>query len=422
MAAIRSLDDVFLEGRTVLLRIDANLPIHPVTNEFLDDGRLQAVLGTINRLVKSKIVILTHQSRPGKKDFTSTSGHARELQRLLGRTVRFVDDIHGERAMTAIGSLEVGDILMLNNMRMDPEEMSCNGAGFSKQYETQLVQRLSSVADAFVNDAFACAHRSSPSITGFTHALPCIAGDLMLAEHRALSSVFGKPARPCIAVLGGIKVDDSVRVASHMLESGVVDEIWPVGGVANMFLEVMGHSLGEASSSFLKESLGDDWSLTRDKIRGILALHADKFRLPTDLAVNENDVRVGLSVENLPSSKPIHDIGIASAIAVSSAIMGASTVIMNGPAGVFEVEAFSFGTHEIINACAETNAHVVIGGGHTSALISKRGLSHKMGHVSTGGGACLEFLAGASLPAFESLEVSSERFEVRLDELSVEHQ
>ena len=418
---ILSLDDVFLEDRTVLLRIDANCPLNPETHEFLDDMRLRAVVGTINRLVRSKVVILTHQSRPGRKDFTSTSGHARELQRLLGRTVRFVDDIHGERAMQAIESLEAGDILMLDNARMDPEEVSCKGADLDRQFETQIVQRLSSVTDAFVNDAFACSHRNSPSITGFTHALPCIAGDLMLAEHHALSDVLSEPERPCIAVLGGIKVDDSVRVVSNMLENGIADEVWPVGGVANMFLEVMGYQLGEQSSAFLKNELGSEWEPTCDRIRGLLALYADRIVLPVDLAANVQGERVGLSLEDLPSEHPLMDIGVASTLALSAAIKNAGTVILNGPAGVFEIEAFSFGTIEVLNACAESDAHVVMGGGHTATLVSQRRLGRQMGHVSTGGGACLEFLAGGILPGFESLRISAKRFEVRLDELRAEN-
>ena len=180
MARVLTLDDVRLDGRTVLVRVDINSPLDPVTNVFLDDTRIRRVLPTLNRLSKSKVVLLVHQSRPGKKDFTSTLGHSRELGRLLGRNVRWIEDIHGEKALEAIEAMEDGDIIMLDNVRMDEQEISVKG-DFDTLSETTLVQNLAGVADAFVNDAFACAHRSSASIVGFTHLLPCIAGDLMLS-------------------------------------------------------------------------------------------------------------------------------------------------------------------------------------------------------------------------------------------------
>jgi phosphoglycerate kinase len=183
MTRVLSLDNVNVEGKTVLVRVDINSPLDPSTKEFLDDTRIRAIIPTLNRLSKSKTVLLAHQSRPGKDDFTSTLGHSRELGRVLGRNVKWVEDIHGQKAMEAIESLEDGDILILDNVRKDQEEVSFKG-DFHNMSETKFVQRLASVADLFVNDAFACAHRSSPSIVGFCNDLPCVAGELMRYESR----------------------------------------------------------------------------------------------------------------------------------------------------------------------------------------------------------------------------------------------
>ena len=200
MARVLTLDEVNLDGRTVLVRVDINSPMDPVTNVFLDDTRIRRIIPTLNRLSKSKVVLLAHQSRPGKKDFTSTLGHSRELGRLLGRNVKWVDDIYGKKALAAIEELENGDLLMLNNVRMDEEEVSAIG-DFVALSKTMMVQNLSLVADAFVNDAFACAHRSSPSIVGFTNTLPCIAGELMRHELAKLKQALENPQRPCIRYL-----------------------------------------------------------------------------------------------------------------------------------------------------------------------------------------------------------------------------
>ncbi len=420
MGAIRTLNDVFLDGKTVLLRIDGNSPLHPINNSFLDDTRLKAVIPTINKLNKTKLIILTHQSRPGKKDFTSTSSHAREFQRLLGRTVKFVDDICGEKAFSAIEEMKIGDILMLNNVRMHNEEMECKTNDYETQLDTNFVQRLSSIADVFVNDAFACAHRNSPSITGFTYALPCIAGSLMMNEINSLENVLSNPQKPCIGILGGIKVDDSVKVAKNMLKNNIADKIIVTGGVANLFLDISGVDIGEINRLFLKKELDKKWDKTCEDIQNILLHYSDKIILPTDIALNINGKRTDQPISNFQNEFHIFDLGIQSTLKASSVIKNAGSIILNGPAGVFELDDFKFGTIEIINACAESKAFVVVGGGHTATLISNLGLKKKIGHVSTGGGACLEFLAGEKLSGVESLEISAKRFGLTIKKLQRE--
>ena len=174
MASVLTLENVNVEGRTVIVRVDVNSPMAPDTKLFLDDTRIKAIVPTLNRLSKSKVVLLAHQSRPGKNDFTSTLGHARELGRILGRPVKWVDDLAGDKAMSAIEVMSDGDILMLNNVRMYDEEVNTKGT-FEDMAETQMVQKLASVADLFVYDAFACAHRATPSGVGFTNLIPCVA-------------------------------------------------------------------------------------------------------------------------------------------------------------------------------------------------------------------------------------------------------
>ena len=409
MAKVLTLDEVDLDGRTVLVRVDINSPMDPERNVFLDDTRIRRIIPTLNKLSKSKVILLSHQSRPGKKDFTSTLGHARELGRLLGRNVKWIDDIYGKKALTAIESLEDGELLMLNNVRMDDEEINTEG-DFNIMANTQMVQNLSMIADAFVNDAFACAHRSSPSIVGFTNTLPCIAGELMNYELSKLEQALKNPERPCIAVLGGIKVDDSVTVAENMLRGGTCDHVWVTGGVANLFLYLSGIEIGEINVNFLKGELGKSWDETIAKASKLLVDFPECIIMPSDVALHIEGNRVDHPIGNLPIEAPIFDMGITSIRALSKAIKSAGTIILNGPAGVFEQTDFALGTIEMLNACAEGNGYAVMGGGHTATLVSQRGLTSKMGHVSTGGGACLELLAGRLLPGVTSLEESAKQF------------
>ncbi|MGB1623710.1 MAG: phosphoglycerate kinase [Candidatus Poseidoniaceae archaeon] len=400
MGRVLTLDDVEVSGRTVLLRVDLNSPLDPRTKAFLDDTRIRAILPTLNRLSQAKVVILAHQSRPGKADFTSTLGHARELGRLLGRRVDWVDDVCGEHAMAAIESLQPGQVL----------ETSVKG-GHTITGQTQLVERLSSVVDLYVNDAFACAHRASPSITGFAHHLPCLTGVLMQQEIEALNKALQEPARPCLAVLGGIKVDDSIVVADNMLRAGTADEVWFTGGVANLMIELAGIDIGAQNHDFLVRELGPAWHPTIEMAKALLLDFGDKLHLPVDLAANVEGNRVDLTLEDLPIAAPLFDMGLTSIRRLSAAIKSAGTVILNGPAGVFEMDDFALGTVEMLNACAESDAFTVMGGGHTATLVVKRGLASRMGHVSTGGGACLDFMAGRPLPAVVALEASAAHFQ-----------
>jgi phosphoglycerate kinase len=298
---------------------------------------------------------------------------------------------------------------------MDPEEVSVKG-NFEKMAETKIIQRLSSVVDIFVNDAFACAHRNTPSIVGFTHTLPCVAGELMKREIDALDIALENPRRPCIAVVGGIKVEDSISIADNMLRKGIADQIWATGGVANLLVEYSGVDIGKTNHDFLVNELGDSYHKTVETAKAMLNDFSEKIMLPTDLAANVENNRVDLQIQDLPIEAPIFDIGINSTMTLSAAIKQAGTIILNGPAGVFELTDFALGTIEMLNACAESSGYVVVGGGHTATLIMNRGIDHKMGHLSTGGGACLNYLAGRLLPGIASLEYSAEKFKLKISQ------
>ena len=413
MARVLTLDNVNVDNKTVLVRVDINSPLRPDTKAFLDTTRIKAIVPTLNRLIGAKVVLLAHQSRPGKNDFTTTLGHSRELGRILGRPIKWVDDLAGEKAMNAIESLKVGEILMLNNVRMYDEELNSKG-NFHQLSETTIVQNLASVADLFVYDAFACAHRSTATGVGFTHLIPCVAGEVMNNEITKLDLALQNPARPCLAVLGGIKVDDSIAVADHMLRNNICDEFWATGGVANLLLELSGYNIGSVNHDFLVKELGKNWHHTVETAKALIVDFKEKIHLPVDVAANIEDNRVDIEVEKLPIEAPIFDLGIQSIRNLSAAIKNAGTVHLNGPAGVFERPDFAFGTIEMLNACAESKAYVVVGGGHTATLIVKHGLRNKMGHLSTGGGACLDYIAGKILPAVASLEASANAFTLNI--------
>ena len=418
MVDVLGLSDVDLDGKTVLMRVDLNSPLHPETGHFLDDMRLREMLPTLQRLGRSKVVLMSHQSRPGKADFTSLGGHARHLERLLRRPVRFIDGLADSRVLEAIDELSPGNILLLENVRFFSEETVIKG-DHKKLSATHMVRQLAEHVDVYVNDAFACAHRGSTSIVGFTSVLPCLAGDLMAKEVAALSRAVESPARPCIAVLGGIKMDDTVAVAENMLANDVADVVWLTGGAASLFLSVSGQDPGEASLAVLRRELGDTYEATVARAEQLWAAHRERLRLPTDVALNVGGERHDVLVGDLPSEHPIFDLGIASTRAVRHAIHEAGTIVLNGPAGVFELEPFALGTIEILTACAEAEGYAVMGGGHTAALVAQLGIAECMGHVSTGGGACLDFLAGRSMPGLDSLSESRALFEGRLTELGL---
>ncbi len=389
---------------TVMLRVDFNSPIDPSSNQILDDKRFREHLPTVQALEDTRLVVLTHQSRPGKKDYTTLEAHAAKLERLLGRPVTYVDDIFGRCAREAILDAERGDVLMLENLRFAAEENLTLKPEEAKK--TILVRRLASMADFYVNDAFGTAHRSQPSIVGLPLALPSVAGLLMEREVANLSRVFTGAPRPVTFVLGGTKVDDSIAVARNVLERRIADRVIVVGVVANVFLLAAGYDIGVPSTQLIDQMsyLGEV-----DKARDLLATYPDQISMPHSVAVRRGGERVEYPVDAIPEDAQVLDLGGESIKLLSQMIRESGTVVVNGPAGLFEEDQFAIGTFEILRA-ASTVQFSVVGGGHSGVAIERLGLEDRFSHISTGGGAAIEFLTGKKLPAIEALEMSRKIF------------
>ena len=419
VTGVLSLDDVSLDGKVVLLRVDVNSPMNPENMEFLDDRRFTEFLPTLDDLSSSKVVIISHQSRPGKLDFTSTEPHSKLLSRLTGRKVDFVPDVCGESAIKAIKSMENGDVLFLNNVRMLDEENSMKKASQQELAKSEIVRKLSSVADAYVTDAFATAHRSSPSLTGFTNEIPCIAGRLMKREINALRTAVYDPPRPYVAILGGIKCDDSLRVARNLIQNGSIDRIAMVGVVGNLMLWASGHDIGEGNREFIRKSLGEAFDETWQDSQKLVSEHQSLLFLPSDLAIEDGGTRKNIGLDDLPTNFPIYDIGIDTMMRLRPLLMEANCLLWNGPASYFEKSEFAYGTVEIMNMFTEATGVTIVGGGHTSALFNQRGKADQVSHNSTGGGSVLTMLSGGIMPVFESLEASDNKFRPLLRSLGI---
>jgi phosphoglycerate kinase len=401
---IGTIRELGCNGKTVLLRLDLNSPIDPTSNLILDDKRFREHLPTIRALSDSRVVIVTHQSRPGKKDFTTLEAHAEKLGHLLGMPVKYVDSIFGRHAREAVHAMKVGDVLMLENVRFNAEENLTLKPEEAKK--THLVKKLSSMGDVFVNDAFGTAHRSQPTIVGLPLAMRSAGGLLMEKEVSTLSKVFSGAPRPVCMVLGGTKVDDSIDVARHVLANGIADQVMVIGVVANVFLMAAGYNIGKPSSQLITQL---KYLPEVEKAKEILSLYRDRVVIPESVAVRQDNHRVEYPIDRIPEDTPVLDLGMDALAVLVQTLKKSGTVVLNGPAGVFEDIDFATGTYELLRAASKVEFSVV-GGGHTAAVIEKLGIEHDFTHISTGGGACIEFLTGKKLPAVDALEQSKKIF------------
>lgn len=395
-----TIDDFDMDNKTVLVRVDINSPVDPNTGSLLDDTRIKLHAGTIDEISKkgAKTVILAHQSRPGKKDFTTLQQHAKALSNILKRHVDYVDDIFGSNARERIKEMKKGDILLLENVRFYSEEILKRDP--KEQAETHMVKKLTPVADYFINDAFAAAHRSQPSLVGFALTLPAGAGRVMEIELNSLYNAMNNAEKPCVYVLGGVKVDDSIMVMENVLKNGSADYILTTGLVANIFLWASGIKIGKYNKQFIKDRNYCDFV---KKGKEMLKEFKGQIKMPVDVAICVNDKREEYGIKNIPN-KPIFDIGTETITEYAKCIRDAKTIFANGPAGVFEKEGFNIGTEDILNAIASSNGNSIIGGGHLAAAASHMGLSSGITHISSGGGASINLLAGEKLPVVEVLQ------------------
>jgi len=297
-----------------------------------------------------------------------------------------------------------GDYLLLQNTRFYSEEY-CLKKGFE---HTHIVKNLSSVADFFINDAFAAAHRAQTTLVGFKD-IPMIAGRLMESEIEMLGKFMALKDRPKVAVLGGAKVDDSIKVAKNFLENGVVDKILTGGVVGTIFLIAAGYDVGSGSMDFIKREFSDYQELI-SQAKELLQKHGDAIEIPRDVVVNMDGRRKGMGVEELPHEKPIYDIGLDTAVMYEEILKEAKGIIINGPMGVFELSEFAVGTFKAFHGAIESGGFKVAGGGHTIAALEKYGFKKYFDHVSTGGGSLISFLSGERMPVIEALKDSYSKF------------
>lgn len=395
-----TIDDFQLNNKTVLVRVDINSPVDPNTGIILDDTRMKLHAETITEIADkgAKTVILAHQSRPGKKDFTTLEQHAHALSKILGRPVIYVEDIFGCAARETIARLKPGEILLLENVRFYSEEVLKRDPHL--QAETHMVKKLSPVADYFINDAFATAHRSQASLVGFAFELPSGAGRVMEKELKTLYGAIKNVQRPCVYVLGGVKVDDSIMVMENVLENGSADLILTTGLVANIFLLASNTEIGKSNKEFIDKKGYSDFVKVAERL---IKKFKGKIIIPVDVAVSKDDKRLDVPINKIPDL-PIFDIGTETIKLYAQNIRKAKTIFANGPAGVFENPEFSVGTDDILNAIASSKGFSIIGGGHLAAAAVQMGFEGEMDHISSGGGASISLLGGEELPVVKVLE------------------
>ncbi len=407
MAKILTLDDFDFKGKTTLVRVDFNSPIDSNTKRILDDTRIRAHgESTIRELSQkgAKVVVLAHQGRPGDADFTPLKEHAEILGRILGKPVKYVDDVFGEEAQGAIKELKDGETLVLENVRTFVDEQK---KGTPEDHaKTEMVEKLAPLADVFVNDAFAAAHRAHVSMVGFTAVLPSAAGRIMERELKALGRVLQNPEKPCLYILGGAKADDSLRISQYVLKNNIADHILTGGVVGHLFLAAKEIDLGKPNMDLLEKN---ELMGLIPGIKEIMNNYPGKIEVPLDVAAEMDGKRQEISVNKLPTMYPIFDVGAETVQKYTSLIQDAKSIVISGPMGVYENKEFLFGTQKTLEAIAASKAFSLVGGGHTIAAVEEFGLVKKMGYVSTAGGALIEFLMGEQLPGVTALEKAAAR-------------
>ncbi|MEM0493261.1 MAG: phosphoglycerate kinase [Candidatus Thermoplasmatota archaeon] len=406
MKAFNTLDDFNVENKTVLLRVDYNMPLDKKTLDITDDTRIRLTLPTIRELIdkKAKTVILAHQGKQGSWDFISLDKHAKTLQKLLGKPVIFVDDTHGEKAKNAIKNLKQGEVLLLDNVRKFPSETDKKTP--EEHSKSELVQNLYPLASLFVNDAFAAAHRAQCSLIGFTSVLPSCAGRLMEKELTALEKMVNNPEKPSVFLFGGAKFSDVNATIDHLLKSNTADEILLTGLTANAFLKAIGYNLGDKNEEMFKEEGTPELF---NELKNIHTKYKNRIHLPVDFAVEKKGKRAEFRIEDLPVDENIFDIGDKTIEAYINIIRRAKTIFVSGPCGVFENPLFRKGTEKVFKAIADSSAFTIAGGGHTVAAIEQLKLRDKFSHISTGGGALEKYIMGAKLPVIEALKNAKNR-------------
>ena len=408
---IRTLDELPVRGKTVLCRVDINQPVDRGTGTLKSINRITACVPTIRELSEkgAKVVLLAHQGSDIEyKNFYTTRPHAKVLSELLGREVLWIDDVCGPAARDAIRNLNDGDVLLLDNVRFVSEEQTLFEMKLrlthEQQAKTLLVEKLAPLADCYVCDAFAAAHRDQPSLCGFEQVLPSAMGRLFEKEYCTVSEVMESPKRPCVFSLGGAKISDAFQMMQTVLSRGIADRILTGGLVANIFLIALGEKIGAGSEAFIERS---NYTEYYEKAQELYAVYGEKILLPKDLAWVENGTRFEAKLGEIPDSVGAIDIGHETADAYRACVLSAKTAFVNGPMGVFEQEPSEYGTKALWQALADTEAFTVLGGGDSITATEKYHLTDRIGYICTGGGALIRFLSGEELPVVKALRHGS---------------
>ncbi len=390
----KTVRDIDLKDKKVIVRCDFNVPLDE-NGKITDNRRIVGALDTIKYLLEqnAKIILVSHLGRPKgevKPEF-SLKPVAEELSRLLGKDVKLASDIIGESAKTLTSNMKSGDIVLLENIRFDAREEK-NDLEFAKQ--------LASMAEIYVNDAFGTAHRAHSSTAGIAQYLPAVSGFLMEKELNFLGTALENPERPFVAILGGAKVSDKIAVIDNLLNK--VNSLIIGGAMANTFIKAMGYNVGNSLCETDKIDLANEL-IEKAKLKNI------KLILPIDAKIgkefNKDTESKIVDINNVPEGWSIFDIGPKTIELYKKELENAKTIVWNGPVGLFEFDQFAIGTNSVAEILASLdNATTIIGGGDSAAAVEKSGLADKMTHISTGGGASLEFLEGKKLPGVECLQ------------------
>ena len=389
----KSVRDVDVAGKRVFVRVDFNVPVENGT--ITDDTRIRESLPTIRYLIErgAKVILASHMGRPKGQvvEELRLNLQAKRLSELLGKPVEKADESIGETVKAKIAAMKDGDVLLLENVRFHPGE---------EKNDPELAKAFAELADLYVNDAFGAAHRAHATTEGIARYLPAVSGFLMEKEIEVLGKALNNPDRPFTAIIGGSKVKDKIDVINKMLE--IADNVLIGGGLSYTFFKAQGIEIGK---SLLDKSKLDTVLGFIEKAKQL----GKNFRLPVDIVIaddfsaNANTKVVDITKEGIPADWEGVDIGPKTREIYADIIKNSKLVVWNGPMGVFEIEPFSHGTRAVAEACAETGAYTVIGGGDSAAAVEKFGLKDKMDHISTGGGASLEFMEGKKLPGVEAL-------------------
>ena len=391
---VLTLDDFDLKGKTVFLRVDMNCPINPETLEISGTKRIEEAIETLQSLKEAKVVIGSHQGRVGNNEYIGMDKHAKVLEKLMNRKIKYVEDAIGEAAQNAIKNLEDGEILLLDNLRLCAEE----NYEFTPENaaKTIMVSRLSKLFDLCVLDSFPSAHRSHPSIVGFAQVLPACAGRIVEREVRNLDEIMTVAKAPHVIVLGGSKIPDRLEAIKLLIQNGRADHVLLTGLIGNVFMRAQAR---------IKSPLGikrEDEVVA--KAHSLIGEYPDVFATPVDIAINKDGERVEMDVREMGKGDKIFDLGPKTVEYYSKLIAGAGTVFISGPAGFFEKENFSYGTNALLNAVANSMATTIVSGGHLTTALKQQGLADKIDHVSTAGGALVLYLTGKKLPMIKALE------------------